>query len=338
MLLSISIVNTNNKLILKNCLDSIYKNRPGFDFEVLVADNGSTDGSQKMIKECFPQVILQENNQNYGFARSNNLNFKKSNGKYFLLLNDDTIIPPGAFEKMINFMEKNPDCGISGVRLVFPNGSEQSCQFTFPTLGKEFFHANILLKKIVSKNKKIIQTVRKIYYYFFAGEKSKKKILDYNGAHEVDDVLGACFLIRRDVFNDIGLLDEKYFICREETDFAFRAKKKGWKTYYNPDVKIIHIGSSTMLRTNVRYFCQDKISANYFFKKNYSKIKLLFLKIIFLEGFILNITYEVLKTAIFLSNGKKRKESIQNLDMYSRAIYRIMLDKTETTMKLKQDC
>jgi len=332
-MLTVSLVNTNNGKILKDCLKSIYENKPECEFEVFVVDNGSTDCSQEMIKAEFPQVQLRENHRNCGFPFSNNRAFKESKGKYFLLLNDDTIVPPGAFDKMVEFMESHPDCGISGVKLVFPDGSVQSCKFSFPTLLKEFFHINVLVKRLLARSRKLMWFIRRIYYSLFSQDASVNQLLDYDSVHEVDDVLGACFLVRRKVFDDIGLFDETYFTCRDETDFAYRAKQKGWKIYYNPDVTIVHLGGATVSRLNVTYFCQDKISANYFFGKYYPKPKCLLLKIIYLEGFLVSMLFESLRAIIFVFSPSRRREALGNLGLYIETIPKILFDRTETAIK-----
>ena len=283
--LAVSIVHMNNSKILENCLKSIYEHPPSIPFKVFVIDNGSSDGSQDMVKKRFPQVHLIENGMNIGFSRCNNMALRRSrNSKYFLLLNNDTIILPGSFDNMINFMEEHPDCGISGIKLLFPNGKVQSCKFTFPTLLKEFFHAHVLIKNILAKNKKLMWNLRKAYYSL-QGEKKAKEMLDYDTTQEVDDVLGACFLVRMKAIDQIGVFDQDYFFCREESDYAIRAKRKGWKVYYNSEATIIHIGGATAKRLNIAYYCQDKISANFFLKKHYSLLKRLLFKLIIFEAF-----------------------------------------------------
>lgn len=226
--LSIIIVNYNTKGLLRETLESIYKNPTYREFEIIVVDNGSSDGSQEMVKKEFPDVILIENKQNLGFAKANNIGIKIAKGKYILLLNSDTEVLRGTLDSCIDFLEKDEakEIGILGCKVMLPDGKlDLACRRGFPTPKNSFFKI-FGLAKLFPKSR------------FFAGY--NLTYLDENQSYEVDSVVGAFMLIRREVIDKIGLLDEDYFMFGEDIDFCFRAKQNGFKVYYYADAKIIH--------------------------------------------------------------------------------------------------
>ncbi len=223
MSLSIIIVNWNVKSLLEKCLESIYKKEKNLDFEIFVVDNASSDGSAEMVKEKFPQVKLITNKENKGFAIANNQGIKQAQGEFILLLNPDTEILDNALEKMVNFMRQYSSCGILGCKLLNSDGSLQPSCRAFPSLYSQVI---ILLK----------------LHNFFPRLVKKYYMLNcpHHEIREVDQVMGACFLIRKKMIDEIGLLDEGYRVLFEEVDYCKRAKDANWKIYFTPEAKIIH--------------------------------------------------------------------------------------------------
>ncbi len=138
MEISIIIVNWNTKELLAECIDSIYASPPGGEFDIWVVDNSSSDGSTDMIRERYPEVNLIDNEENIGFAKANNQALRKCQGKYVLLLNPDTAVETNAIVNLVSFLEKTPEAGMAGARLVNPDGSLQISAFPIPTLFREF--------------------------------------------------------------------------------------------------------------------------------------------------------------------------------------------------------
>ncbi|OGM02398.1 hypothetical protein A2115_02955 [Candidatus Woesebacteria bacterium GWA1_41_8] len=238
--LSIIIVNYNTKDLLINCLGSIRKKTKGIEYEIIVIDNASSDGSVGILKRLEGRdvkVIL--NRQNLGFAKANNQGIRIAKGRFILLLNSDTKIEDSVLVDMIAFMDKNPRIGIASCALRGKNGSLQATGGYFPTLPRVFswmfFLDDIpLLDKIIKPFHPMHEKSP-----FYKGESFFKR----TGLR--DWVTGAFFLIRKEVLDEVGLLDEDYFMYTEEVDLSFRAKKKGWEVWYLPDWAIVHLGGAS---------------------------------------------------------------------------------------------
>ena len=226
MSVSIIIVNYNGGKLLKDCIDSIYREATTLPFDIWVVDNDSIDNSITIIKQYYPRVNLIENRTNLGFAKANNMVLSKSKSDYFLLLNPDTVILNNASEKVVKFMDRNPEVGIVGCRVLNEDGSLQlACRRSIPTPGVAFFRLTGLSR--LFPNSKITAKYNLTY-------------LDPNETNEVDAVSGAFLMIRREVVDNIGMLDERFFMYGEELDWCLRTKKGGWTVMYYPDAEIIH--------------------------------------------------------------------------------------------------
>lgn len=250
--LNIIIVNWNTKGLLKNCLKSIYKHTSNLDYEVLVVDNASSDGSVEMIEKEFPQVKLIKNEENVGFARANNQAIRKSKGRYILLLNPDTLILNQAIEKMVDFMIKNKKVGILGPKIFGKDGSLQISCYRFDSLST-LFSTNIFFNKL--------------------GKGYSYKKFDFNQTKKVDIVTGACLLTKREVIEDIGFLDEDFFIYSEDADWCFRAKKKDWEVVFYPTAEIIHFGGASCEKIQEEASIEAYSSRIKFLKKHFNKAK-----------------------------------------------------------------
>ena len=251
---SIIIVNWKVKDLLEACLRSVYKETQGVNFEVFVVDNDSGDGSVEMVKEKFPQVNLTASKDNLGFAKGNNIVAKHAKGRYVLLLNPDTEVLDNAIGKMVEFMDSHPECGISGCKLLNPDLTHQPSVRRFPTFSSQ---ALILLK----------------LHHLFPKTKAMHDYLaedfDYDKIGEADQVMGAFFMIKREVVEKIGLLDETFWIWFEEVDYCKRAKEAGFKIFYTPEAKIVHhFGQSFKQVYNVQKQKNFNKSLTYYFKKH----------------------------------------------------------------------
>jgi GT2 family glycosyltransferase len=248
--MSIVLVCWNNKDYLEPCLRSIYDGNLQSSFDVVVVDNGSTDGSQAMLQSEFPQVQLIQNDENVGLGRASNQGIDATQGKYALLLNNDTLVDGKAFDTMVEFLDATPDAGGVGGRLLNSDGSFQAGYADFSTLGEEFMIATHLGDLL------------------WNGYPSHK---DSETVKVVGWLSSACLLLRRAALDQVGLLDEGYFIYGDEADLQYRLKKAGWKVYYLPSVNTIHYGGRSMDRWRRRRMVyRGKMM---FYEKNYGRFK-----------------------------------------------------------------
>lgn len=234
--LSVVIVNYNGGELLELCLRSLYENLNNLNFEIILVDNCSTDSSLQIVEDRFPQVYLIKNTKNLGYAKANNQAIRRSTGRYVLLLNPDTALTPNSVRTIVNFMERHPEVGICGPKVILPDGKlDAPCRRSFKTPAT-YFYKVFGLSKLFPKNKRFGK-----YYFSYLNE---------NEITEVDAVIGAFLMIRIETIDQIGLLDEQFFMYCEDEDWCYRAKKAGWKVFYNPEAQVIHYkGTSTRQRS-----------------------------------------------------------------------------------------
>ncbi|KXG76291.1 glycosyltransferase family 2 protein [Thermotalea metallivorans] len=253
--LSIIIVNYNTKELTLQTLRSIYAGNNKFLYEVILVDNASKDDSVEVFKKEFPQVKLIENNQNLGFSKANNIGIKMAGGRYILLLNSDTLVIEDTLEIMIKFMDTHLDVGAAGCKVELPDGSlDKACKRSFPTPQNALYHA-LKLDHIFPHHKKFGE-----YNLTF---------LDENQTHEVDCLVGAFMLIRREVIEQVGLLDEDFFMYGEDIDWCYRIKQVGWKIVYYPKTKIIHYKGGSSKKKNPKLIYEFYRAMYLFYHKHY---------------------------------------------------------------------
>jgi GT2 family glycosyltransferase len=227
--LSICIVSLDTREFLRDCLCSIRDHVHSVRYEIIVVDNKSTDDTVEMLHNDFPDVRLISNDRNTGFSKPNNQALSISRGRYALLLNPDTIVPPGAIESLIKFADAYPKVGICGPKILNRDGTIQlQCRRSFATPWDLFCYFS-QLSRLFPKSPLFAR-------YLVTYE-------DENKTHQVDAVSGACMLIRRSMIDQIGMLDEQFFAYQEDTDLCFRAHQAGWETYYYPRAQITHFAS-----------------------------------------------------------------------------------------------
>ena len=211
------IVNWNTCNITCDCLKSVFEQTKELSFEVIVVDNASSDGSVEMIRHDFPQVNLIENSENKGFAAANNQGMAIANGCYVLLLNSDTIILDNAISKTISFADAHPEAAVTGCRVLNPDRSLQPTCFMFPSILNMLFESSYLYK-LFPRSK------------FFGRE--RMTWWDRSDVREVDVVTGCFMLVRREAIEQVGIMDERFFVYGEETDWCYRFKRASWKPHF----------------------------------------------------------------------------------------------------------
>lgn len=246
--LSIIIVNWNAREPLIDCLNSIASTLDLDSLEVILVDNASTDGSVELVRDRYPWVHLITNDENKGFARANNQAIEICSGHYILLLNPDTELCPHAIENMINCAEDHPQVGAIGPKLLNSDGSLQLSCSPAPTLFREFWRM-FLLDNWVSFAK------------YDMGNWSQES------PREVDVVQGACLLLKREVIDEIGILDEDFFVYSEEVDLCRRLRTAGRSVIWEPRARVIHHGGqSTRQVAEEMFICLYQTKVLYFRK------------------------------------------------------------------------
>lgn len=228
--LSIIIVNWNSAGFLRNCLKSIYRAPRGFDFEVIVIDNASFDGAHELVEQEFPRVKFIESIFNLGFACANNAAFEYSSGRNILFLNPDTEIPGSALETLVSTLDLHPTTGIAGGKLLNSDGSPQtSCVQGFPTIWNQLVDAQ-LLRRVFPRAKAW----------------GMRPLWKNDGAPaDVEVVSGACLMIRRCVFEQVGRFSTAYFMYAEDADLCYKVKQAGWAVTYVPNAEVVHHGGGS---------------------------------------------------------------------------------------------
>lgn len=257
MKLSVVIVNYNVKYFLEQCLYAVRKAKHNLAIEVFVVDNHSVDGSIEMLKDKFPEVILIENKDNVGFSVANNQAMKLAKGEYVLLLNPDTVVQEDTFVKVCDFMDAHPDAGGLGVKMI--DGKGQFLPESKRGLPTPFvaFCKIVGLSALFPQSKKFGQ-----YHLGF---------LDKNKTHVVDVLAGAFMLMRKTVLDEVGLLDETFFMYGEDIDLSYRIQLGGYQNYYFPETQIIHYKGESTKKSSVNYVFVFYNAMIIFAEKHFSK-------------------------------------------------------------------
>ncbi|MCE5199784.1 MAG: glycosyltransferase family 2 protein [Armatimonadota bacterium] len=227
--LSIAIVNWNTSSLLRALLISIEKYTPGFEYEVIVVDNASSDFDETAFRSEFPGVSFVTNSENVGYARGNNQAIAAARGDYLLLLNPDTEVTEGAIDALVDFMESHPDAGAAGAKLVRPDGSVDRSVRGFPYPGPIAWEY-MGLSRIFPKSR-VFGAYRMTYF-------------SYDEVAEVDQPMGSCLILSQRALSEVGLIDERFPIFFNEVDWLYRAKQVGWKVYFVPQAVVIHHGGA----------------------------------------------------------------------------------------------
>jgi GT2 family glycosyltransferase len=253
--LSILIVNYKTKKLTLECLNSIYDTNSDYKFEIIVIDNASNDGSVQAFENQFPTVKIISNNENVGFAKANNQGIKAAAGRYILLLNSDTVIGTHTIHTMIHFMDNNLKIGASGCKVILPDGSlDKACKRGFPTPSASFYYA-FGFSKLFPKNPRFNQ-----YQLGY---------LNPDQEYPIDCLVGAFMLVRRETIDQVGLLDEEFFMYGEDIDWCYRIKEAGWGIYYYPRTTITHYKGASSRKKPFKIIYEFHRAMFLFHRKHY---------------------------------------------------------------------
>lgn len=277
--LSIIIVNYNVKEFLKNLLQSLEPALKNLRAEIIVVDNASTDGSPEFIEQNFPTVKLIRNKINVGFGRANNQAMEIASGKYFVLINPDTIVKENTFEKLIDFFNSTRDAGMVGCKVLNPDGTLQlACRRSFPGPWTSFTKVTGL-STLFPKSK------------LFA--RYNLTYLDENETNEVDAISGAFMMFKKEVYEKIGGFDQQFFMYGEDLDLCYRTQQAGYKVYYVPNTEIIHYKGESTKRSNIDETRMFYDAMHLFVKKHFSAF--------FLGEWVLRIAIVIRQLISFLN-------------------------------------
>lgn len=241
---SVVIVNWRTRDALRECLRSVVGQEKLSLAEIVVIDNASGDGSPEMVAEEFPQVHLIRNEENRGFAAACNQGIRLATGTYLLLLNPDTLVPPTTIAKVVAFANKHPESAVVGCRVVKPDGTLERTCFRHPSLLDLALYA-FCLDRLFPRSR------------FFG--RSFMTWWDRDSVREVDVVTGSFMLVRRRAIDQVGLMDERYFMYAEEADWCYRFAQAGWKMMFTPGAQIIHLSSQSSAQCWPKmYVCQRR--------------------------------------------------------------------------------
>ncbi len=294
--LSIIIVSWNVRELLRECLESIEAGRDGVTLEVIVVDSASTDKSAEMVAIDFPWVRLLRQEENVGFTRGNNLGILSAQGRYMLFLNPDTQVVGAALRQMVDYMDAHPRVGALGPQLIYPNGQIQSSRRRFPTLATAFFESTWLQPL----------APRAILCHYYVQDRPDSAI------SEVGWVMGACLMVRREPIDQVGPMDEGYFMYSEEMEWQRRIRDAGWKVIYYPEALVVHHegkSSDQVLAQRHIYFQRSKLR---YFRQYHGRIAACGLRGFLLANYLGQLGIEAAKGVL----GHKRPLRWQRVGAY----------------------
>ena len=254
---SIVILSWNTRQMLCQCVESVCARTNQINYEIIVVDNASSDGSADAVANQFPQVKLIRNKENFGFARANNIGIRASTGRYVCLINSDVIVQDGCIEKLMEFMDKNPSVGLAGPRILNPDGGLQvSCRH-FPSFWNN-------LCQVLGFNKLFPKSV------FFS--EPFMKYWSHDEIRKVDALSGCFWMVCRKALDEVGLLDEDFFFYGEDIDWCKRFHKAGWDVVFYPEAAAIHFGGASSSNAPVRFYIEMQKADLHYWRKHHGRL------------------------------------------------------------------
>ncbi|MFM9328681.1 glycosyltransferase family 2 protein [Paenibacillus mesotrionivorans] len=255
--ISIIIVNYRTLRLTMDAIKSVFQSVTERKYEVILIDNNSSDGIIEIATNNYPQILTIENQNNVGFAKANNQGISIASGRYILLLNSDTVICQDTIEFMVSIMDAHPTVGASGCKVVLPNGElDKACRRGFPTPSASFYYAFGFSK--------LFPNVPRFNQYQLG-------YLDPDESYPVDCLVGAFMMVRREVIDQVGGLDEEFFMYGEDIDWCYRIKQAGWEIYYYPKTSITHYKGASSRRKPFKIVYEFHRAMWLFHRKHYKK-------------------------------------------------------------------
>jgi GT2 family glycosyltransferase len=257
MKLSVVVVNWNGKKFVENCINSIVLEINLKESEIIVVDNGSTDGSNELISNNFPYVKIIQNSKNIGFAAANNQGIIESDGQYLCFINSDIILKRDCINTLLNYIESNSDIGILAPKLIYPNHSLQISCKKLPSLWNSFCEIFGLSSLFPSVK-------------IFSGE--EMSYFDHDSIQNVNAIAGGFWMISRDSIKEVGLLDEEFFFYAEDMDWCKRFSGKNKKIVFNPNAIAIHHAGGSSSNDPIKYYILQRKARLQYWRKYHNKL------------------------------------------------------------------
>jgi len=308
---SIVVVNYNTREHLFQCLSSIFNLSHGCSYEVFVVDNGSSDGSAAMVRTGFPGAKLVENQKNVGFVKANNIALGDASGRYFLLLNADAKLLPGSLDAMVEFMDTHSDAGACGCKQVDAKGNIQLTWGYFPTLARE------VVRKAMHARLSINGNIVRAYLSH-----------RFNGQTVVDWVAGSCLMVRASIREQVGLMDENYFMYFEDIDWCHRIQQAGWNIYYLPHIQMLHEGGASANKHKIDAILAYRRSQFYFTRKHYGSAVEKVLRVIIGGKSLFNLARWGLRYALAPNGNSERELALCYTIVYKKTLELALSNKT----------
>ena len=289
--ISIIIVSWNAKRFLLECLKSIMADQTSIKYEIIVVDNGSSDGSAEEVLEHFPEVTLIQNNFNIGFAKANNIGIRQSQGRYACLVNSDIKILEGCFDRLVEYMDLHPSAGIAGPKLLWPDMTLQDSCRKFPSIWNNLC-SYFWLNRVFPRSK------------LFSGEHMIYS--PHDKICKVDYLVGAFLMVRKEAVDQVGLMDEQFFIYSEEVDWCKRFWKAGWEIIFLPDARVIHYGGGSSSNQPGRFSLEQQRAKLQYWRKHHGRLAQASVILITIIHHLLRIFFGAM---IYMTRPVKRKQA-----------------------------
>jgi hypothetical protein len=302
MEISVVIVSWNAKQYLDDCIGSILTEATGLRQEIIIVDNGSSDGSQEMVKSKYSNIHLICNNINLGFARANNIGIKESKGNYIFFINSDVKVLPGSLNYIFEYMNNHKEIGLLGPKVIGLKGETQRSCMEYPTIWRVLCRA--LAADKIFPNMKIFRSYLMTWW-------------NHDDLREVDVVNGCFWAVRKEAIINVGFLDERFFMYGEDIDWCLRFKKAGWKVVFCPFCNIIHAGGGSSENAPTRFYVEKEKANMQLWRKYHNRYSTYLYKIILTGHHTLrlvgNLTQSFFKKYDMLSYKIDRSKATINM-------------------------
>jgi GT2 family glycosyltransferase len=288
---SIIILNWNTRELTLECLRSIVAQKGIHTQEIILVDNGSTDGSQEAVRAAFPDVRVIENGTNYGFAKGNNIGILNSKGRYICLVNSDARLLENCLDQLIVFMDANPNIGLAGPKILYPDLTIQDSCRKFPSLWNNLSPALGL--------DKLFKNVA-----FFSGQ--HLSYFKHDTVRLVDYVAGCVMMVRRKAIDEVGLLDERFFIYHEEVDWCKRLNSSAWKVIFYPEAAAVHHHAASASKDPIRFTFEFQKSSLQYWEKHYTFMHVLAIRSVFILHHIFRL---IARSAVYCLYVTRRPQT-----------------------------